>query len=455
MEAWFQIPKTHDPLVRDDLARWKILRRAADYRWDAGLGSTWHRPPTTERFAPLLTALDSRGLDAQEFAHPRHREVLEGLQHHAAHWSMAEAASAFVAGLWSAPAAWRSALVGVLLGRSIPDHAPEPYGEAHSGRCRICGLSPEPIQLIEAWSMRLGAGSPLDGEPAQHAQMLEWMGEQRVQPTEYDRWTLGAIRTIIQALPAGTRYAGAVKAIKSAKILRGTHTAISVLEDLALAGVLAAPERPGLAERFTAYVERDQRPDTRVEVQAPLAWWSTETGCNGIRSEVFEQIFGTLDIPEVDLDAARPVPQPAAKDTLDGGLAARSRALGPKEPRGAVTVGNGPASPGDIWAIRLKPGRWVSVYVHDMQIMAGRSYARVEFLAGEFAQQPLANELTDRAQPRRDGRWSMWVHSLEKTSWVRRIAQGKPVPVGDGPVPGNESQGAAKELLHLADWCFD
>lgn len=455
MSKTFPIPVEHDPSVRDELARWEILRRAADHRWDAELGTAWHRPPTAPPYASLLTALSSKGLNPQDFAYPQHNFVLAELRDQAERWSMAEAASAFVAGLWSAPAAWRGALIGVLLGHTMPEHEASPFSPALPARCKICGFNPVPIQLIEDWSMRLRTGSPLDGDPTGHSQALGWMGEQRVEPTEYDRWALGAIRAVIQQLPPGTRYAVAAKAIKSAKILRGTHTTMSVLEDLALTGVLAHPERPGLAERFTSYAERDQRPNTRVEVQSPLALWNTEVGVKGIRTEIFEQIFGLLDIPEVDLDAPRPVPQPAAKDTLDGGLAARVRALAPKTPKSAASVGSGPAVPGDTWAIRLQPGRWVSLYVHETQTMAGRAYARVEFLTGEFAEQPTADELTDRVQPRRDGRWCMWAHSLEKTSWVRRIAQQLPVPEGAGPVPDSGPHGAAKELLHLADWCFN
>lgn len=454
MSDGFHIPVDHDLLVREDLARWTTVRRAAEHTFDAQLRTSWHRPPATPPYAPLLTALEAYGLNPQEFAHPQHDEVRESLQKYAEHWTMAEAASAFVAGLWSAPAAWRSALVGVLLGRNMPDHEPSPWSAENSEFCRICGFSPDPIQKIEAWSMRLSAGAPLDGDPVQYAQVLGWLGERRVHPTEYDRWALGAIRALIQNLPAGTRYAGAAKAIKSAGILRGPHTAISVLEGLGLIGVLAHPERPGLAERFTTYAERDQRPNIRVEVQAPLAWWNTEVGTNGIRTEIFEQIFGGLDIPEVDLEAPRPEPQLAAKDTFDGGLTARVRALTPKAPKVTASVGSGPVSSGDIWAIRLKPGRWVSIYVHKTRSMAGRTYARVEFLAGEFIEQPTLSELTHRVQSRRDGRWCMWAHSLDKTSWVRRIGEQFSVPQGNGQVPEDGSHGAAKELLHLADGCF-
>ncbi len=245
----------------------------------------------------------------------------------------------------------------------------------------------------------------------------------------------------------------AAKAITSAKILRGSRTAVDVLEALALIGVLAPQDRPGMAERFTSYRERDQRPNVRVEVQAPLAWWDTGLGDHGIRVEVFEQLFGSLDVPYVDLDAQRPAPVPAAKHTVDGGLSARVRALGPKPPKVAASVGDGPAAPGDVWAIRREPGRWVTVYVHEIRERE-RPYAHTEFLTGEHEEMPSAAEITLRVQPRADGRAPTWVHSLEKTSWVRRIAQGLDEPAADEPRPGDGSWVSAKDLRGLVGWHF-
>ena len=187
-----------------------------------------------------------------------------------------------------------------------------------------------------------------------------------------------------------------------------------MLEDLALIGVLAPTDRPGMWEKFTSYRERDQRPTVRVEVQAPLAWWDTTVGDGGIRGEVYDAIFGDLSIPAVDLAGPRPAPAPALKDTLTGGLSARVRGLSPKASKAPSSVGAGPAAPGDIWAIRIKPGQWVTAYLHELR-ETNRPYAYAEFLAGVFPEMPLAADISAEAQPRRTGRTGTWVHSLEKT----------------------------------------
>ena len=162
--------------------------------------------------------------------------------------------------------------------------------------------------------------------------------------------------------------------------------------------------------------------------------------------------------------APRPQRVPAAKDTLDGGLAARMRARTPKLPAAAPSVGHGPAAAGDIWAIRLEPGRWASVYVHEVreradytrgQVSGQRAYAHAEFLRGVHTEAPTAAELAQRdlhVQPRQNGRSATWVHSLEKTAWVRRVAQGMPAPAGDETRPTDGSWCAAKELRQLFAW---
>jgi len=362
-----------------------------------------------------------------------------------------------VAGLWSAPAAWRCPLPGLLLAQSLPDHQYTTPSESESAVCAVCGFRMEIAQTIEEWAYRLTDGTPLDGVPTGYAQALGWLGHldvERPTPSVYDRWALGAIVAVLRGLPDGTRHAAAGKAIAAAKILRGPRTPGRVLEDLALIGVLAPADRPGLAERFTSYVERDLRPSGRVEVQAPLAWWSTSVGDHGVRRDVWDQLFVGLEIPEVDLDGPRPTPTPTAKETLDGALAARVRAFTPKEPKGVPSTGDGPVAPGDVWAVRLDPDRWITVHVHDVCEIDGRAYALAEYLSGVFQRQPTAAEISNQVQPRADGRWATWVHSLEKTSWVRRIAQASPPPFGEGSLPERPTRGSANDLRHLAGWCF-
>jgi hypothetical protein len=54
----------------------------------------------------------------------------------------------------------------------------------------------------------------------------------------------------------------------------------SLLETLAYANVLNAPEHPGLLEAWQTYAARDQRPSVRVEVDAPLGFWRASHGVN-------------------------------------------------------------------------------------------------------------------------------------------------------------------------------
>lgn len=449
----WRVPAVHDPATRDALARWVVLRDAGRFDWDDSRGTSWHRMPSPPHYAPLLNDLVAMGLDPNATQMNDHATTLALLRARAHTWTDAQAAEAFVAGLWSAPAAWRSALPAALIARQLPEHEFTPWGGHASDLCEVCGFHPLPVQIIDQWAFRLLEGTPLDGDPAAYAQTLGWFGEQRPVASEYDRWALGAIIAVLHTLPAGTRYSTAANAINNAAILRGSRTAAKVLEDLALCGVLASPEHPGMYERFSSYRERDARPNVRVEVQAPLAWWDTSVGDHGVRIEVFEALFGNLDIPHVVLDGPRPTPLPAAEETIDGGLASFVRKIAPAQPKVAASVGSEPVAAGDVWAIRLEPGRWVTVYVHEVR-ERGRRYGHAEFLAGVFDDMPTSDAVSSEVQPRVSGRAPTWVHSLEKTPWMRRIAQGVDAPQSAVPRPDSGSWTSAKDLRNLSDWHF-
>lgn len=439
------IPTWHDPEVRDLLARWEILKKAWRFQWDAEVGQAWHRPSEVDQWSAYVEPLAAYGLDPRTLVVSEHDPVLAELRARAGQWTMHDAAQAFMAGLWSAPAAWRSALPGVVLARAMPDHDLDPWSEAESELCQICGFRGHGIdaQVVGEWAFRLTIGTPLDGEPTGYARTFRWFDDRRPTPTEYDRWALGAIRAVLRTLPPATRYSKAGKAIDAAGLLSGKQGA-EVLDDMALVGVLASPEHPGMLERFTTYREREVRPNRRVEVQAPLGFWSTSVGDAGVRTELWEEVFP--DVPEVDLARPRPTPTPPKKDTLTGGLGARTRALAPKAERASASIGDGPAAAGDVWAMRVRPGKWVTFYVHDVNTERDRPYARVELLRGVFPEQPTAGEVSTQSQPSTRGRSIMYAHSVEKTPWTRRIAQGVAAPEGEGDVP---SKGSWQALLHL------
>lgn len=446
----FRIPPGHEPDTGDQLARWRLLQTSGHRPHH--LTGAW-TPPTDPALGALADALTSAGLDPAATSHLDHAATLDLLHQGAAAWTRTSAASAFTAALWSAPAAWRSALPGVLLAEAMPAHPFAPWSAASPTVCEVCGYRDEPVHLLTSWALRLTGGTPLDGDPTGYAATLDWCGTERPQPTDYDRWALAAVFAVIRSLPVATRYSAAAKAITGARILRGRWAARDVLEALALVGVLAPPDRPGLSERFTTYRERDQRPTVRVEVQAPLAWWNTDVGDGGIRTDIAEELFGDLGLPTVDLEGPRPTPTPPEKQTLDGGLAARVRALTPRQPRASASVGSGPVAPGDVWAIRLEPGRWVTAYVHEVRERE-RPYAHAEYLLGVHEAQPGVADVTLRVAPRLDGRAPQWVHSLETTPWVRRIAQGVPPPDADEPRPSDGSWQSGRHFKELSGWYF-
>ncbi|WP_353115883.1 hypothetical protein [Microbacterium sp.] len=449
-------PVTHDPEARELLAAWRVIRRRVPYEWDAEAGMSRFRPEREPGLAPLSERLRAAGLDPDAVDLVDHSACVERLEAGAARWTVDEAADAFTASLWSAPGAWRSMLPAVLFARAMPAHELMPWSEDSAELCAVCGWRAGRRQLVEEWASRMSGTTPLDGDPAAAGFALRAAGEGRPSATESDRWMLGAVRAVIKDLPPQTRHARAAAAIRSAKLFPlDRYEAVGFLETLALIGVLAPPERPGLAERFTTYRERDQRPNVRVEPQAPLAWWDTGVGDRGWRDDVFAQLFGFLDIPEVDLGEPRPRLVPPAKETIPGGLSARMRALTPASSRVVGSVGDGPAAQGDVWALRVRPDAWVTVYVHEIMTTRDRPYAKVEFLAGVFPEMPDASVLTLVGQPRASGRDVQHVHSLEKTPWVRRVAQGAPTPRADEALPERGPWQAAKELKHLASWHFD
>lgn len=88
--------------------------------------------------------------------------------------------------------------------------------------------------------------------------------------------------TVIRHMPPKSRYSKVRDSLHVEKLLPASQkgTVCSLLEALALAGILDTPDHPGMATRFTTYQERDLRPSVRVEVQAPLAWWNSSIGIN-------------------------------------------------------------------------------------------------------------------------------------------------------------------------------
>ncbi len=397
--------------------------------------------------ADRLEALAQADRMPNQMALPRHDELWGDFHALAETWTLAEAADAFIAGLWSAPFLWQSALPAKLLSQATPRHPFTPY--AGSGdTCRVCGFRRKAVDITYLWYRRMTGSFPLAGDPAGYVYALREMAksQSRPVPTAYDLWTFRAILTVIRQMPPKSRYSKTRDALQKEKLLPTSPKAnyCSLLEVLALTGILDTPEHPGMATQFTTYLERDLRPSVRVEVQAPLAWWDSSIGIN---ETALRRIFSGTDCSPVSL-ADRPVPVPPLSRTVTGELAVQ------KTPRRRLPVspdaGKGPAQAKDVYAVRIREDAWVTIYCHKVE----DNYVIVEYLDGIFSEMPLKSQIISAFRPRSSGRWQAKASGLDRTSGVKRIARDIPAPRTDLTAPEKIPYATAASLKNLAWWCF-
>lgn len=418
-----------------------------DSKYDDEHNALVHNIPSTITKAEL-EQLAACGHAPNHFVKPNHDEVLSELKQLAQRWTLEEAAQAFVASLWSAPIIWRSLLVGKLIATVIPDHEYNPYPS--SGRCQICGIDTVcSVDTSLQWYWLMTNGTPLDGNPFGCMLALRELANEDMvpNPTEYDRWTFRALLTVIRSLPPETRYSKAAPILKKAALLptKNKFAYSDLLETLALIGLLDTEDYPGMATSFTSYKKRDERPNTRVEVQAPLAWWNSSIGINnGTLTSIFKQ----YDSSDVVLEN-RPQPQPEVKHTLIGALE-QKRLPTVKAPKSSPDAGKGPAEAGDVYAIRIREGVWITVYCHETK----NNRVTVEFLDGVTEEMPTKENLKLQFRPCENERRHTSVASIDSTSWVRRVARNMTCPSSTLPSPNAVSFANAKDLKYLAGWSF-
>jgi hypothetical protein len=416
-------------------------------KWDEEWKALRHLIPSTVT-EDDLKALEQAGHGPHTFVRPDHDETIAELKELAGKWTLAEAAAAFVSSLWSAPVIWRSLLGGKLMADVMPDHEYTPYPS--SGTCQICGLSPKNgVDISLEWYWRMTSGTPLDGNPFGYVLALRELSAARVvpAPTEYDRWTFRALLTTLRSLPPRTRPGNAALALKKEKLLPtgSLYAYRELLETLALMGILDTEAYPGMATAFTSYLKRDERPGIRVEIQAPLAWWDSSIGVN---SRNLARLFGDYDCSDVSL-TDRPEPRPDKKETVTGALENR-KAPRAKAPKASPDAGKGEVQAGDVYAVRVREGLWITVYCHEIK----DKRAKVEYLDGVFPDMPAKDDLIMTFRPRPDGRWQSWAIAMDSTSWVRRVTREVPCPAAALPEPGRVPFDNAKNLRFMAEWCF-
>lgn len=414
--------------------------------FDEASGQWLYRIPQTIS-GEDLAALETMGHAPNQRFLPRHGEVLRELSRRSAAWTLQEAADAFIAGLWSAPFLWQSALTAKVMAMGIPAHRKVPFGNSVD-TCAVCGCREWAVDVAQEWYFRMTGGTPLDGDPAGHVLALREMEKlgSRPMPVGYDVWTFRAILSVIRTMPPKSRYSKVRDALWKEKLLPTSKRWAygSLLETLAFLGILGTEGYPGMAVAFTTYQKREERPNVRVEVQAPLAWWDSSIG---IQEGVLAKLFPRIDTSPVDL-AERPVPIPPLCQTVTGFLEKKRmpRKTYPKSP----DAGKGPARAGDVYAVCIREGVWVTVYCHRLE----ENKAVVEFLEGVFEEFPRKEQIQLSIRPRRDGRWLTKASGIDRAAGVRRVARDMPAPVSRSKEPESISFSRAESLKSLAWWCF-
>ncbi|MFP2910118.1 hypothetical protein ACLESD_34795 [Pyxidicoccus sp. 3LFB2] len=433
-------------MLHPDPAVMHLLARIYDSRnsYFDEEGRYLHRIPSTFTAAEHQQLKDA-GLVPNVFTWWGHDEAIDRLRQSAAAVDLRQAADAFVASMVSSDPAWLTVLPATALGRAMPVHAEQPMG---GGSCRVCFHKAEAIDTTQAAYFRHLAGSGWgDAHPPEGALALAaaidtppsaWPG-----PTPRDVWVFHRLLDLLRALPSTARYSQARTALQKAGLLRADHPSRceTVLEALAFIGILQTPEHPGLMTRFTPAIERDRRPTTRVEVPAPLAWW---TAGHGINDTLVATLFGHLARPQEE-----PVPPPAMP-------AARRKAASPASPRPKSIAG--PPTAGSVYAVRYREDLWGAAYCHEVRTdERGIVRGRMEYLDLLSPTPPTADQLTGIGfRDRLNGeRYQTWCSGLDKTPGVKRIAVEVTAPAHGQPVPERIPVGGARDLQHLAGWNFD
>lgn len=431
---------------------WILKQTYGDYKnrfYDSEKDLNLYRIPNSVS-ADETKKLEQSGRMPNQIIFPEHDAILEELDHLSSTWTLSEAANAFIAGLWSAPFLWKSALSAKCIALAMPKHQHTPYGNSVT-TCAICGFRSWSVDITKEWYQRMTGGTPLDGEPVGHVLALQEMEKLGVRPvpTEYDIWIFRAILTVIRNMPPKSRYSKVRDMLCKEKLLPTSNKWVygSLLETLALIGVLDTKDYPGMITQFTTYHKRDERPSVRVEVQAPLAWWDSSIGIN---EAALKKMFIAIDCSSVSLPD-RPAAVIPLLQTVTGGLGKKRlpQRTFPKSP----DAGKGPVQAGDVYAVCVREDAWVTFYCHRIE----KEYVIVEFLEGIFSEMPMKSQINSTVQPRYNGqRWQgkVRVSEIDKTTGVRRVARNIPVPTSSLPEPDRIGYERTIYLSHSAEWCF-
>jgi hypothetical protein len=379
-----------------------------------------------------LSYLENVGLVPKRDITVAHNDVITRLRAIASTVELANAANVFVAACVSAEVQWRSVLPALSVAFAMPEHGLDDWSR---GMCRVCFLyENNTIDSTARAFANFRHGGVLDGNPIDALLALEIAGSEPTwpAPTPRDIWVFHRVLDTLRTLPANARYSKARSAIVATKLLAHGSVAhcMTWLEQLALMGILETPDRPGMFTAFTNALNRDERPNVRIEPPAPLAWWRA---ADGVNEELVDRLFGHLQRPVKEPRAA-----PKPESTSDSG---------PK--RAPKTVM--PPQVGHVYAVKTGSS-WTGVYCHEVNTNAkGVVIARIEFIDVFVDHVPTASEVTGRAvHDRYDGRWQGWCSSLGITAGVRLVAERVETPKTGAKTPDRIAFCRAAELRHFA-----
>jgi hypothetical protein len=222
-----------------------------------------------------------------------HDQIVQRLLRIRVRVSLQEVSEAFVASLSTRRLELRSALGSFAYAANFPDHqiASSPSRIAPTGNiyCKICGaydegshgsLDPEDLSLLNF--ERFKWGGVRHGDPLYAAFDLELFAQaERLQPTPEDYQILNSIIETAQRLALGCKPGDLCKAIS--KLLPSNDPERRTLvQILALCGVLAPTGRPGFLQKFATadHVDRDRPNDHRNDWGYPAVWWTAADRTN-------------------------------------------------------------------------------------------------------------------------------------------------------------------------------
>lgn len=394
-----------------------------------------------------LAWLEDVGLAPNQRSELDHGKVVRQIRAARKTVSIQDGARAFLASLGRG-APQGMLLEVALLAHRMPSHPFRSSGP--TGPCHECFMhASEVVDVAEQFLGWHTQGGGLAGDPKWAPLALRRLAAAPVARLDADaKGRIGVILHTLDNLPDDAPMGGAIQAVRALDVLgpdpKGWR-AKSVLETLALAGLLDAPPYHGIADAWLPYIERDRRPNNRVEVEAPLSFWR---GRHGVHWGHAKAVLAITRAQAAKAQATRPVAEAPSK--------AKPRAKAKKSgaPPGVRRQARRPAERGDVWAIRVREDTYVLVYVWEV-LEPGRRFVRVEFLdwiGGTPPEAPAVGDLGLRA--RDQWRWQYKTHDLHSATGTVLVATDVAPTQDPRPEPKRVPGGSAKDLRWLADACF-